>query len=309
MAGDWIKMRTNLCGDPGVKAISRTLKLDTFSVVGRLHEFWAWADQHTDDGVLEFTVMEDIDDVVQKRGFASELVRVGWLIDNGLDGVEIPKWDRHNGDSAKKRCQAQERMGRMRKRMNDESVTLRALHERNNCNDSVTLEASQTRNQRREEKRRVQNTPLSGTESSGANGDSEQASEQAAESEIPQTGMETNEEWLARIKRLHAAIDVDGEIVRLRQIAAGDGSAVTRRRVESWLKKASPAVAGSVLSDASEKAAADGPEGWRDIIAQNCPDYNCPAEWRDVFPTIRDAVIEVAKKAEKSKNKKEGAAE
>lgn len=148
MAGDWIKMRTNLCGDPAVKAMSRTLKLDVFSVVGRLHEFWAWADQHTDSGEMPFTVLDDVDDVVQKRGFASEMVRVGWLIDNGNEGVSVPKWDRHNGESAKKRGLSMERQRSFRARSGNAAVTELSRRERY---EDVT-ESEQERDQRREEK-------------------------------------------------------------------------------------------------------------------------------------------------------------
>lgn len=50
MAGDWIKMRSDLSDDPAVFKIAGALNLDRFSVIGRLHAFWAWADKHAVDG-------------------------------------------------------------------------------------------------------------------------------------------------------------------------------------------------------------------------------------------------------------------
>lgn len=113
MAGDWIKMRVNLVTDPAVKAMARGLKLDAFSVVGRLHSLWSWADEHTEDGALPFTTREDIDDLTGKRGFADNLVAVGWLTDE--DGkLSLPNFDRHNSDSAKRRAMETEKKRRQR---------------------------------------------------------------------------------------------------------------------------------------------------------------------------------------------------
>ena len=113
MAGDWIKIRTNLATDPAVKAIARALKLDPFSVVGRLHAFWAWADQHTNDGEIPWMTFEDIDDVADKRGFAAQLAAIGWL-EQLENAVRLPHFERHNGDSAKRRAMEMEKKRRQR---------------------------------------------------------------------------------------------------------------------------------------------------------------------------------------------------
>ena len=113
MAGDWIKIRTNLATDPAVKAIARALKLDPFSVVGRLHAFWAWADQHTNDGEIPWMTFEDIDDVADKRGFAAQLAAIGWL-EQLENAVRLPHFERHNGDSAKRRAMEMDKKRRQR---------------------------------------------------------------------------------------------------------------------------------------------------------------------------------------------------
>jgi hypothetical protein len=154
MAGDWIKLRTNLPGDPAVIAMARALREDAFTIVGRLHALWAWADQHTDDGDLPYTVLADIDDVVKKRGFAQQMLRVGWLESRGEEpGVIIPMWDRHNGRSAKKRCLDSEAQRRKRETHTDINRTMSESH-----SDKTRPEPDQ----RREENSNTPIVPASG---------------------------------------------------------------------------------------------------------------------------------------------------
>jgi hypothetical protein len=108
MSNDWIKMRTNLADDPAVIGIAALLKLERPSVVGRLHALWGWADQHSEDGFLEYVTPEIVDEKAGKRGFAEAMASVHWIeIEHG--GVRFPHFDRHNGASAKKRALATER--------------------------------------------------------------------------------------------------------------------------------------------------------------------------------------------------------
>ena len=145
MAGDWIKMRVNLSTDPAVKAMARNLKIDAFSVVGRLHTFWAWADEHTENGEIPWVTFKDIDDLVSKRGFAAQLELVGWLINLG-EAIRLPNFDRHNGDSAKRRVMETEK--KRRQRNGDRKP--------DDCPDDVPIPSGQKQDTTgtREEKRR-----------------------------------------------------------------------------------------------------------------------------------------------------------
>ena len=137
MAGDWIKMRCNLDTDPAVFQIAAQLGLDELSVVGRLWKVWAWADQHVSDchatGVTDVT----LDRISTTPGFASAMRRVGWITGES-DSPTLPRFDRHNGQSAKTRALATERQARKR-------------------HGDVTPESRPIRDQRREEK---SNTPI-----------------------------------------------------------------------------------------------------------------------------------------------------
>jgi hypothetical protein len=103
MAGDWIKMRTNLDTDPAVVRISSGLKTDRFSVVGRLHKIWSWANEHLTDGQDVPIDSAFLDTLVEAPGFADQLRIVGWL--SGRDGnLSFPSFLKHNGSSAKQRA-------------------------------------------------------------------------------------------------------------------------------------------------------------------------------------------------------------
>lgn len=107
MAGDWIKMRVDLSDNNKVWLLSANLNLDTFAIVGRLHRLWSWADKNTKDGTLRATEAM-VDRVVEHPGFAKALVDIQWLIVDG-EKITFPEFDRHNGQSAKKRAREQER--------------------------------------------------------------------------------------------------------------------------------------------------------------------------------------------------------
>lgn len=114
MAGDWIKMRTNLDTDPAVVRIASGLKLDRYSIVGRLHKIWAWANEHLSDGQDVPVDAAFLDSLVGTDGFAAEMRNAGWL--TGRDGsLCFPEFERHNGSSAKARAQDSARKKNVRK--------------------------------------------------------------------------------------------------------------------------------------------------------------------------------------------------
>lgn len=305
-------MRTNLCGDPAVKAMSRTLKLDVFSVVGRLHEFWAWADQHTDSGAMPFTVLDDVDDVVQKRGFAVEMVRVGWLVDHGNDGIEIPKWERHNGESAKKRCMDQERQRAHRlaksQRSNGDSVTDMSQEIR----DTVTKLSREESDQRREEK---SITPVSPQGDGVEDPDPLLIRAKGLFTRTPvRLPLRLDRSQLLAWKKNKGAVAATSEadwILLEEAYDQTDGAAFQYRRkdlaqlLNNWngeitraadWKKRAGATWEISRARAAEKKAAE-PDGWRAAIAELYPDS--PAadlEWSKVSADVRTAVLEFLKK-------------
>lgn len=122
MAGDWIKMRTDLADDPSVVAIAEATGLDEDHVVGKLHRLWSWADKHTRDGVAQSVSMKWVDRYLCCDGFAVAMVEAGWL---GQDGnhLTFPNFDVHNGQSSKRRAEGALRVREHRKRSCNDSVT------------------------------------------------------------------------------------------------------------------------------------------------------------------------------------------
>jgi len=111
MAGDWIKMRGNLWDDPRVARLVDLTNSSEAAVVGALYWLWATADQHTEDGVMPGLSLRQIDRKTGLSGFGDALCQIDWLADHP-DGVRIVDFERHNGSSAKKRCETAKRVAK-----------------------------------------------------------------------------------------------------------------------------------------------------------------------------------------------------
>lgn len=92
MAGDWIKMRTDLFTHPKVVRISSALKADRFRTVGGLMSVWCLFDAHSTDGQLEGYSLATVDDLIGWQGFATAMQTVGWLEDCP-GGLVLPEFD------------------------------------------------------------------------------------------------------------------------------------------------------------------------------------------------------------------------
>jgi hypothetical protein len=104
MAGDWIKMQKSLPRDPRVVRISSALKADRLRTVGGLFSAWCLFDEQTEDGKLEGYTPEILDDLIGFPGLAKAMQSVGWLDIDG-DSLRVPRFEEHNGQSAKRRAQ------------------------------------------------------------------------------------------------------------------------------------------------------------------------------------------------------------
>lgn len=118
MAGDWIKMRSDLFTHPKVVRMASALKADTLRTVGGLMSAWCLFDAHSEDGRLSGYTPETLDDHLRWPGFAAAMVAVRWLVfDLDEDGgsLALPEFDTHNGQSAKRRAQDADRKKTVRK--------------------------------------------------------------------------------------------------------------------------------------------------------------------------------------------------
>jgi hypothetical protein len=130
MAGDWIKMRADLFTHPKVVRMSSALKADALRTVGGLMSVWCLFDAHSTDGLLEGYTPEVLDDHLRWSGFATAMQGVGWLAVDHNNGLSLPEFDTHNGQSAKRRAQDADRKREDRKASASEADKKRTREEK-----------------------------------------------------------------------------------------------------------------------------------------------------------------------------------
>lgn len=113
MADNWIKVEDTLPDKPEVVQMAMELKIDQDSVAGKLLRIWGWADRNAINGTLIPVTCEFIDRTTHCPRFSEAMRRVGWLV--GDDGaLTFPRFERHNGQDAKKRAETNRRVSSSR---------------------------------------------------------------------------------------------------------------------------------------------------------------------------------------------------
>jgi len=108
MAGDWIKIRKCLPNDPRIIRMASALHADRFRTLGGTLSAWCLFDEHTASGRLDGYTPSLLDDVLGFPGLAGAMELVGWLVAG--DGFLLaPRFEKHNGKTAKRRCSENER--------------------------------------------------------------------------------------------------------------------------------------------------------------------------------------------------------
>lgn len=129
MAGDWIKMRADLHTHPKVVRMASALKADRLRIVGGLHSAWCLFDVHSVDGLLDGYCADTLDDLIGFPGFSRAMMAVGWLEENG-ESLVMPRFEAHNGQSAKRRAQDADRKRNVRKASASEADKKRTREEK-----------------------------------------------------------------------------------------------------------------------------------------------------------------------------------
>jgi hypothetical protein len=129
MAGDWIKMRSDLFTHPKVVRIASALKADKLRTVGGLMSVWCLFDAHSADGTLDGYSGETLDDHLSWPGFSAAMSAVGWL-SIGPESLALPEFETHNGASAKRRAQDADRKKAVRKTSASDADKMRTREEK-----------------------------------------------------------------------------------------------------------------------------------------------------------------------------------
>lgn len=125
MASSWIKLEVITPDKPEVYQLAEILNIDPDAVLGKLFRIWCWADQHTTNGNAGSVTKILLDRVAYVSGFADALLSVGWL--KNVDGALVfPNFERHNGESSKKRALTNRRVAEHRKVKRDGNASRNA---------------------------------------------------------------------------------------------------------------------------------------------------------------------------------------
>lgn len=131
-------MQTCLPDKPEVWRIASIIGCEPDAVIGKLLRVWAWFDSHTEDGNAVGVTYSLVDRVSGVTGFAEAMALCGWLEQKDLV-LSLPKFDRHNGKTAKNRALTNERVAKSRAKSNAE------------CNDQSVTKIVTREEKRREE--------------------------------------------------------------------------------------------------------------------------------------------------------------
>ena len=123
MAGEWIKFENVTCDKPEVFLMAEELGIDPDAVIGKLVRVWVWADQQTVDGHAPGVTRALLDRLTCVTGFAAAMLSVGWLSDTD-GGLTFPRFENHNGQTAKSRAMAAKRSAKRRASRSQRDATV-----------------------------------------------------------------------------------------------------------------------------------------------------------------------------------------
>jgi hypothetical protein len=110
----WIKIETHTPDKAELRQVARRCGCSRAEAFLACFRLFAWLDEQTSDGHVAFFTPADADDVAGLEDFGAALQEVGWIT-FGPTGAVVAHWERHNGQSAKRRCQDAERKRGVRK--------------------------------------------------------------------------------------------------------------------------------------------------------------------------------------------------
>jgi hypothetical protein len=112
MAGDWIKVEASTPEKAEVLAITARMGWDDADLtVGKLFRLWRWFDQQTVDGNAATVTTALLDRIVGVIGFCEAVRDAGWLTITD-EGISLPGFDKHNGNTAKSRSMTAKRVAK-----------------------------------------------------------------------------------------------------------------------------------------------------------------------------------------------------
>jgi len=269
-------MRSNLWDDPRIAKICDITNKPEREVIGGLYWIWSMADDQSTDGRLEGLSLGAIDRKTGLKGLGAALVKIGWILESE-DGVEIARFDEHNGASAKRRSTEAKRMQFVRK-------------PKDSCSQPMRTESE---HHAKLDKNRIDNTPIV------PQGDMELEIEETSKSETTHPALtrfrnlfnhrdstpldsSSSRAWEKNKKAAAAVSEEDWRFLEWAYRQKEGAAAQFRRKdlatlLNNILTEVSRARDWAGRSGASVSATATvstEPDGWRDLIETEFPEVN-----------------------------------
>lgn len=110
MAGLYILWEKGLARKAEVLRIAQATGIDRRQIAGTLMEFWEWMEDQTETGFLPGILVRNLSACVADTSgaFWAAVQSVGWIVESA-EGIEVPRFERWMGKSAKRRARESER--------------------------------------------------------------------------------------------------------------------------------------------------------------------------------------------------------
>lgn len=158
MSANWIKMSVGLRTHPKVVRMASALKADRLRVIGGLWAVWCIFDAHSTDGLLDGYSLQIIDEELAWKGFASAMAGVEWLVEHENGGLEVPRYEEHNGASAKRRAMESDRKAASRAASDDRTKSERVADWKETKSGQTSASDADKLRAREEKRREEENT-------------------------------------------------------------------------------------------------------------------------------------------------------
>lgn len=99
----WIRIENKLPQKPEVIKITKLLGWSRNDTISTLLQYFIWLDEMFYSSRLDGIEVEDIDDILEAKGFGKALLDVGWLKTDRDGTLIVSNWERYFSESMKKR--------------------------------------------------------------------------------------------------------------------------------------------------------------------------------------------------------------
>jgi hypothetical protein len=157
----WLKLECDTPDKPEVLAITAKMGWsDPDLTLGKLFKVWRWFDQHTLDGNAPCVTLALLDGLIGVTGFAQAMVSVRWLTVTP-DGISLPHFEYHNGETAKKRAQGAKRSEKSRNNADSNADSVTKSSRKANLEEEKEKEGKPTSKPNSKERERATRLPPS----------------------------------------------------------------------------------------------------------------------------------------------------